>query len=173
MGIASSTAFTLTQKDCATVAGLRRYVVNIYFVSNDNGSGSNVPTLKRLEFNGVTFTEVPLVEGIERLQIEYGIDTDGDGSPNAYTSDPTNFTYTGCTTCNAPSNWANAVTAKLYVLARASDTSPGYVDTKTYQLGADANGTVVTVGPFNDGYRRHTYSAAIRLMNPSGRRETP
>ena len=173
IGIASSTAFTLTQKDCVAAAGLRRYVVNIYFVSNNNGSGANVPTLKRLEFNGSTFTEVALVEGIERLQIEYGIDTDGDGSPNTYTSDPTNFTYTGCLNCSAPNNWANTVTAKLYVLARASDPSPGYVDTKTYQLGVDANGAPVTAGPFNDSYRRHTYSAALRLMNPSGRRETP
>jgi type IV pilus assembly protein PilW len=173
VGIASSTAFTLTTKDCATAAGVRRYVVNFYFISTDNGAGANVPTLKRLEFNGATFTETALVEGIEHLQLEYGIDTDGDGAPNAYSSDPTNFTYVGCTSCSAANNWANVVTAKVHVLARTLEKSAGYTDIKTYTLGADASGTPVTVGPFNDGYRRHVYSAAVRLMNPSGRRETP
>ena len=173
LGIASATAFTLTQKDCAAVVGVRRYVLNMYFVSNDNGAGVNVPTLKRLEFNGTAFVETALVEGIERMQIEYGIDTNGDGSPDAYTADPATFTFAGCTNCNAPNNWANVMTAKLHVLARASELSPGYVDRKTYQLGVDADGAAVVVGPFNDGYRRHAYSAAVRLMNPSGRRETP
>jgi type IV pilus assembly protein PilW len=166
-------AFTLTQKDCATPAGLRRYQLSIYFISNDNGAGVNVPTLKRLDFNGATFTETPLVEGIERLHVEYGLDTNGDGSPDAYTSDPTNFTYAGCTTCTASNNWSNAMTAKIYVLARTLEASAGFTDNKTYQLGLAADGTVVTAGPFNDGFRRHVYSAAVRLMNPSGRRDTP
>lgn len=173
LGIASATDFTLTVKDCASVAGLRRYVVHVYFVSNDNGAGASIPTLKRLEFNGAGYAEVPLVEGIERLQLEYGIDFDGDGGPDRYTSDPTSFTYAGCTSCNASSNWANVVTAKLHVLARTTEATPGYVDSKTYELGTDAAGAPVAAGPFNDGYRRHLYSAAVRLMNPSGRKETP
>jgi type IV pilus assembly protein PilW len=173
LGIASSTAFTLTAKDCATVAGIRRYVVNLYFISTDNGAGTNVPTLKKLEFNGATFTESALVEGIEQLQIEYGIDTDGDGAPDAYTSDPTTSVFAGCAVNCGTVNWANVVTAKVHVLARTLEKSAGYTDTKTYTLGADASGAPVTVGPFNDGYRRHVYSAAVRLMNPSGRKETP
>ena len=162
LGLASATAFNLTRKDCATVAGVRRYVVNVYFISNDNGAGANIPSLKRLEFNGAGFTETVLVEGIERLQIEYGVDNDGDGSPDVYTADPA-----------TTSDWANVVTAKVHVLARTLDTSPGHVDTKTYSLGFDSSGTAVVAGPFNDGYKRHVYSAAVRLMNPSGGRDTP
>ena len=173
LGIASATAFPLTLKDCATGAGLRRYVVHVYFVSNDNGAGASIPTLKRLEFDGAAFTEVPLVEGIERLQIEYGLDTNGDGSPDAYTPDPAAFTYAGCGSCNPPNNWSNVVTAKMHVLSRTIESSPGHVDTKTYELGIDANGQPIVVGPFNDAYRRHVYSAAVRLVNPSGRRDTP
>ncbi|MDB5928005.1 MAG: hypothetical protein JWN13_6941 [Betaproteobacteria bacterium] len=172
-GIGSGGGFTLTQKDCATAAGLRRYQLSIYFISNDNGAGVSVPTLKRLDFNGATLTETPLVEGIERLHLEYGIDTNGDGSPDAYTSDPTNFTYAGCTTCSASNNWSNAMTAKIYVLARTLEASAGFTDNKTYQLGLAADGSPVTAGPFNDRFRRHVYSAAVRLMNPSGRRDTP
>jgi type IV pilus assembly protein PilW len=173
LGIAADTAFPHTLKDCATLAGQRRYVVHVYFVSDDNGSGANIPTLKRLELNGAGYTEVALVEGVERLQIEYGIDTDGDGAPNAYTPDPASYTYAGCGSCTPPINWANVVTAKLHVLSRAIEASPGYVNGKVYELGLDAAGAPVRVGPFNDGYRRHVYSAAVRMMNPSGRRDAP
>jgi type IV pilus assembly protein PilW len=173
IGIAGDTAFTLTQKDCTTVAGLRRYVVHIYFISSDNGFGVNTPTLKRLEFNGVSFTEVPLADGIERLQIEYGIDTNGDGAPDQYSADPTRFTYAGCTDCTAGNNWARTVTAKIHVLARSIETVAGHRDSKVYQLGSAADGSPITVGPFLDAHRRHVYSAAVRFMNPSGRRDKP
>lgn len=173
LGIASDTVFSLMLKDCVTPAGLRRYTVHIYFVSSDNGSGRSIPTLKRLEFTGAGYSEVPLVEGIERLQVEYGLDTNGDGSPDFYTADPTGFTHGGCPSCNPVNNWANVVTAKLHVLSRTLEPSPGHLDSKIYALGADANGAPVAVGPFNDSYRRHVYSAAVRLMNPSGRRDTP
>jgi type IV pilus assembly protein PilW len=173
IGIAADTAFSLTQKDCTTPAGLRRYVVHVYFISSNNGLGLNTPTLKRLEFNGAAFVEVPLADGIEQLQIEYGIDTDGDGSPDQYAADPTTFTYPGCGGCTSGDNWANVVTAKIHVLARSIDTVPGHLDRKVYELGTGAGGTPVRLGPFNDGYSRHVYSAAVRLMNPSGRRDRP
>ena len=42
-------------------------------------------------------------------------------------------------------------------------------DTKTYTLGRNAAGAANVVGPFNDGFKRHTYSALVRLNNPAGR----
>lgn len=173
LGIASDTTFSHQLKDCATAAGRRRYETHIYFIANDNGSGAAVPTLKRLELNGDGYTEVALVEGIERMEIEYGIDTDGDGSPDVYTADPTHFTYAGCTLCSAPANWSNVMTAKLHLLSRTLEPSAGYTDVKTYSLGLNAAGEPVTVGPFNDGYRRNVYSAAVRIVNPSARRDAP
>ena len=173
LGIAADTAFPLELKDCGTAAGLRRFVTHIYFISNDNGSGAAVPTLKRLELAGNAFTEVPLVEGIERLRVEYGIDSDGDGAPDGYTHDPDSYTFAGCTSCTPPQNWANVVTAKLHVLSRALETSPGYVNTKVFDMGLDGMGAPVRIGPFGDGYRRQVYSAALRVMNVSGRRDAP
>jgi type IV pilus assembly protein PilW len=173
VGIAGDIAWPLLTKDCVTIAGRRRYVGHIYFVSTDNGSGVSIPTLKRLEFNGAGYTEVALVEGIERLQIEYGMDTDGDGSPDTYTADPTTYAPAGCAVCSAPANWSNVVTVKLHVLSRATEISPGYVNNKVYELGLNAARAPIRVGPFNDAYRRHVYSAAVRIMNPSGRRDTP
>lgn len=173
VGIAGNIAWPLLTKDCLAIAGRRRYVAHIYFVSTDNGSGASIPTLKRLEFNGAGYTEVALVEGIERLQIEYGMDTDGDGSPDAYAADPTTYAPAGCLVCNAPANWSNVVTVKLHVLSRATEISPGYLNNKVYELGLNAAREPIRAGPFNDAYRRHVYSAAVRIMNPSGRRDTP
>jgi type IV pilus assembly protein PilW len=173
LGIASDTAFPHMLKDCATAAGRRRYETHIYFVANDNGSGAAIPTLKRLELNGAGYTEVALVEGIERMEVEYGIDTDGDGSPDIYTADPTNFTYAGCTLCSAAANWSNVVTAKVHLLSRTLEPSAGHVDVKTYSLGLNAAGEPVTAGPYNDPYRRNVYTAAVRIVNPSAKRDAP
>jgi len=101
------------------------------------------------------------------------IDDDGDGQPDAYIADPTTYTYAGCIECRAVDNWANVVTAKLHVLARSPEPSPGHIDTKTYTLGHDDAGNAITVGPKKDGYRRHVYTAMVRIVNPAGRRDRP
>jgi type IV pilus assembly protein PilW len=173
VGPLGSTAFTLKRKDCTTAAALRQYLVNVYFVSTNNRAGQNIPTLMRLEMTGSTIAQIPMVEGIEEMNVEYGIDNDGDGQPDANTSDPTNYTYAGCTTCTAVNNWSNVVTAQLHVLARSPEPSPGYIDTKSYSLGPDAAGNAIIVGPKKDGYRRHVYTAMVRIVNPAGRRDRP
>lgn len=173
IGVYGSTTYSLRKKDCTTAALLREYLVRMYFISTDNGASQSIPTLKRREMTGSTTTEVPLVEGIEYMQFVYGIDNTGDGVPDAYTADPSTYTYAGCTTCTAINNWMNVMTVQIYLLARNLDTSPGYTDSKTYNLGTDATGAVISVGPFNDGYRRHVYASVVRIVNPAGRRDTP
>jgi type IV pilus assembly protein PilW len=146
--------------------------MHVYFVANNNDPGDGIPTLKRAELgaNG-EFSVVPLVEGIENLQLEYGLDTDGDSMPDAVTADP--GTYGGCAAdpCYV-ANWLNAVTAKIHLLSRSTEATPRYRDTKTYPLGLQADGTELTVGPFNDGFKRHAYTETIRMNNPAGRRES-
>lgn len=173
LGLYGTATYSLRKKDCATAAPLREYLVRTYFISTDNGAGQSIPTLKRREMTGSTTVEVPLVEGIEYLQFVYGIDNTGDGLPDAYTADPGTYTYAGCTNCTPVNNWTNVMTVQVYLLARNIDTSPGYTDTKTYNLGIDAVGNAVSVGPFNDGYRRHVYASVVRIANAAGRRDTP
>lgn len=172
LGLQGTQAYSLKIRDCTTLAGMRQFMTNIYFVSDNNGAGQNVPTLKRMEL-GASFTETPLVEGIEFFRISYGIDNNGDGYPDAYSADPANYTYAGCTSCTAVNNWSNVMTAHLYVLARNIEVSPGYTDAKTYNLGSDSAGNPIAVGPFNDAYRRHVYTNLIRVVNPAGRRDVP
>lgn len=172
LGLQGVALFPLRLRNCAARAGQRRYYVRVYYVSNDNGDGAAIPTLKRLDMRGTIWEETPLVEGIEELNIEYGIDWDGDGNPNDYTTDPTSFTAVGCASCNAPNNWFNVVTARLNLLARNIEASPNYVDTKRYSLGLDKDGAEITVNP-GGAYRRHAYTGIVRVVNVGQRREKP
>ena len=169
LGLKGVAAFDRTKRDCATVAGEREYVVRIYFVSTDNGAGENIPTLKRLELTGAGWQTVPLVEGIEEFQLEYGVDTNGDGVPDEYVANPTAYPTAAPTPLES---WMNVMTVQFHILARNLETSPQYVDTKTYRLGKDAAGADIDVTP-GGGYRRHVYSGLVRIVNPSARRDAP
>jgi type IV pilus assembly protein PilW len=159
--------FTSHKKDCATLAVQYQYLTYIYFVANDDKAGDGIPTLKRAEL-GVGFTIVPLVEGVENLQIEYGLDSNPKtGSPAVYTADPDS--YNGCTPAVCVVYWRNTVAAKINVLTRNTTATQGYVDSKTYTLGLNFDGSVNTVGPFNDGYKRHAYESVVTLNNIAGR----
>jgi len=177
--------FTLTlpsANNTATYdAPLRRYVVRIYFVSRcnvpssglatdpcDNAAdgGTPIPTLKMMELGinpstlaGPAFQKIALAEGIEHLQFDFGIDTTGDGvADNIVMCD----SATPCTAID----FSNVVTVQVNIVARNTETSPGYYDDKTYSLGLKGYTTATS-----DGYRRHAYSALVRLNNIGMRRE--
>lgn len=148
---------TFRNKDCATAASLRPFIVQVYFVSPDNNVGDGIPTLKRRELDATgAFVTTPLVEGIEYMQIDYGLDTNADGAADNYTATP------------AAADWPNIVSVKINIIARNTETTTGYTDTRSYVLGSAG-----TFGPFNDSYKRHAYTQVIRLVNPSSRREVP
>lgn len=163
---------TLHKKDCdptngvaGTVAPYHQYLTHIYFIANNDKAGDGIPTLKRAELGSGGFTIVPMVDGVENMQIEYGIDEDIDGTPKTYTADPDSLN--ACTEDTSPpctTYWRNTVSAKIYLLVRSTTTSTGYSTTKTYNLGLDN-----TVGPFSDAYKRHVYQSVVRLNNVAGR----
>jgi len=186
----------LNQRDCATSADLRQYLVHIYFVATDNEPGDGIPTLKRAELVAATgvpaddFVVMPLAHGIQNLQLEYGIDTDGDGAPNVFTSSPDTYDAPGGAAgpfadCAAHasecvSNWGNVMALRLNLLARNTTPTRDYVDSKVYRLGLNDNGTPRcaldanndgTCEAFGDGVKRHVYQTSVRLNNPAGRRE--
>lgn len=174
---ADTSVFTLKKKD-GSAADLRRYLVHIYFVSpcsNPAGShcaatddgGRPIPTLKRLELgtSGTTpaFVTVPLVEGIENMQLDYGIDTNNDGAPDYYS---TGTTKADGTTLFDSAEWSNVMTVRVNLLARNTEPTAGHEDTKTYVLGGAGEFT-----PTATGYKRHVFSELVRAVNPSARRE--
>lgn len=159
VGAANPPAF-LAKKDCLTAASLRSFYVRIYFVANNNTAGDGIPTLKVAELGAGSFSVAPLVAGIDQMQFEYGVDTNGDGAPDAYTASPANMTA-----------WRQVTAVKVHLLARNTQASTGFTDDRTYILGAKTDGSDNTVGPFNDGYKRHVYTTVVRLNNVAGRME--
>ena len=189
--------FTLRQRGCATTTNpsictpinpadnsantwmglscLRLYVVRIYYISSCTVCGSDsVPTLKVREMVGGNASTIPLVEGIQNMQFDYGIDGDsdadgnmddinGDGPVDAMDLDGAPDSYTATP---AAATWPHVMAVRVNLLARNNEPSAGYKDTKKYSLGGAG-----TVGPFNDTYKRHAYSQLVRATNPSGRRE--
>ena len=196
---ADGAAATVKKKDGTTAEEIRKYRVHIYFVAPcsipssgttcTGASGEDTtPTLKRLELSasgGVrSLTTVPLAEGIDALKIEFGIDNSpsatnastgmiGDGAPDVYVPSQTS---TGPTAADL----GNAVSAKIFLIARNPEKTPGFTDTKVYPVatpitsasGVSLNGTGLTY-TFGDSYRRHAYNSEIRLQNLSSRRENP
>ena len=207
---ADGAAAVIMKKNPATgnfdlAADIRKFEVHVYFIapcSMPNGggtsctgtsddNGSPIPTLKRIDLTSdgtnTVMQMVPLVEGIQDMQIEYGIDDTpnaadiatgfvGDGSPDSYINDPSTAALSSTTPATV-SNWQNVVAAKVFILARNTSPTGSYTDTKTYCLGSlTSAGTcpsAASFGPFNDRYKRHVYSAQVRLINPSSRREIP
>lgn len=150
------TDFVLRKTSCnaGAFADIRRYLVHIYFVANNNEAGDGIPTLKRAELAANDFTVVPLVDGVENMQIQYGIDNNQDGVPDLYTSSPT-----------TTADWRNAMSAKIHLLTKSTELSQGYTDNKTYTLG-DKN-----IAAPGDSYKRHVFSTTIQFINPSWRRQ--
>jgi len=168
----NAASFTLHQKDCVTAANRYQYRTNIYFVANNDNAGDGIPTLKRAELGPGSFSIVALVEGVENLQIEYGLDTSvpTTGTPAVYNANPDTYNAAcGTTPSICVGYWQNTVAAKINVLTRNTSITQGYVDAKAYTLGLNADGTVNTVGPFNDAYKRHTSESVVKLNNPAGR----
>ena len=184
---ATTKTFNLMQLDCSTsnLALLRKVIHRVYYISSCNvcspsAKADTTPTLKVAEFVNGAMQLTPLVEGIEDLQFDYGIDMDGDGSPDCYVSDPTNpsSAQTDPSVCPQPAtaygwtvaatNWSNVMAVRVHVLARSTDTSAGWTDTRSYDMGL-AEPAVTK----NDHYKRHAYSSIVRLYNGSGQRETP
>lgn len=152
----STSDLTLKKRNCTTTAAYYRYRTHVYFIANNNESGDGIPTLKRAELDvgGFANNPVPLVEGIEDLQIEYGMDKPTvDGAPDSYTSAPVSM-----------DDWRSVVSVKIGLLARNTEQTPGYTDPKTYTLLSNA------ATSYADGYKRHVFQSTVRLNNPAGRR---
>lgn len=179
----------------------RRFMSSLYYVRNYSiTTGDGIPTLMRSQFGQVSGTPQQksadaMIEGVEGFRVEYGVDNLSDsGAAVDFTTainwasviSPTNRgdgtpdgSYVRCTTAAActVAQLMNTVAVKIYVLIRSENTSSGYTDSKVYCLSSSGCPTGEspsrTLGPFNDGYKRHLFAQTVRLNNISTRRETP
>jgi len=123
---------TLTRhaRDCTQVAGsgslapVRRFLTHIYFVANNDNGSDGIPTLKRAELRlvdgNLQFVIVPLVEGVDTLQLQYGMDIDGDGVVDTWTATPDGANACALPAC-AAANWRNVLSVRVALLAKNTD----------------------------------------------------
>jgi type IV pilus assembly protein PilW len=133
----------------------RAYFVRDHF----RQAGDGIPSLCRLSVVGVELGNVEtsaanqaecIVPGIEDFNIEFGLDNNNDGVPDEHSTVPT------------VAEMERAVSARVYVLARANQQIATYQNAKIYQMG-----TTITSGPFNDGFYRSLFTTAVALRNPT------
>ena len=134
-----------------------------------------MPTLKMVEFaGGAIGSAVSLVEGVEDMHIEYGmdLDTSPDGVPDCYVDDPTidaapasGCSVTATWSADDATNWSNVVAVDVWFLVRSLEEYANWTDTRTYDLGRASRS-----GPFNDGYKRKVLKTSIMLQNIAGPR---
>ena len=156
-------AFTLQMRNCTAANTVRPYVSRLYFVascSRCGAGGDSTPTLKRLDLVGNTLVETALVEGVESFRLEYGFDTNGDGSPDDW--------RTSAAGAGAASQWENVMAITVHMIVRSTErvTGASLARAQTFQLGR-----IGSVSTANDGFARRAYSSTVRLINPSGARE--
>ncbi len=134
-----------------TDATVSRMVAARYFVGTGAAGG---PSLFRTRFtanagNSQVITE-ELVEGVENMQILYGVDTDGDRAPDAYRN---------AAAVTAGTDWPNVVTVRIGMLVRTVDEYGMDVDTATYAV----NG--FNFDPVDDRRRRRVFTTTLALRN--------
>ncbi len=140
----------LDRKKAAPSASYWEAISRIIFIRRYSDSGledNDIPSLCMETLAGDAMTSRCLVEGVENMQIEFGIDTDADGIPNQYKSEP------------AGDEMKFAVTAKIHLLLRSISKISGYQDDKTYTLGQKF------LAAKHDAYLRRVFSATVLLRN--------
>jgi type IV pilus assembly protein PilW len=123
---------------------------SIYFVRQyATVVGDNIPTLCRkvMDGTGPNMATECLATGIENLQVEYGIDTSRDAHPNVYISNPTLL------------QMQNAVSARIFLVARTTDIDSSYTNNKTYSV---SNSPDFTPG---DSFHRRVFSTSVSIHN--------
>lgn len=152
----------------------RRFLVRIYYLSRcsecgGGSTGDGIPTLRRLDLRDTGFVSVPLAEGIEAMAVDYGFDTSGDGVPDRWiglggaSGNPEASLATDA-------GWRNVVAARITLLSRNLEATPGWQDTRSYTMGLQGLAPY-TLPAFNDGFRRRIATTTVRLQSVAGLRE--
>jgi type IV pilus assembly protein PilW len=94
-----------------------------YFIGTGD-AGGNSRSLRRVTVAG---GDEELVEGIEQMQILYGVDVTGDGQPDSYVA-------AGSANLSNALQWSQVVSVRLGLLMRTVTESGAQVDTRAYDL---------------------------------------
>jgi type IV pilus assembly protein PilW len=102
-----------------------------------------------------------IAEGIERMEVRYGVDTTNDGRVDAYVdADAIPGAAAGTP------NWNTVYSVQVSLLARAPEAYGTDIDAQQYTMLMAGNGVnAVMAGPFNDRFQRKVFTATAALRN--------
>lgn len=141
-------AMTAKSRDCTTNVPIYRFLSRLYYIDGADN-------LVRAELVGSAYQVSPLVEGIEKLEFEYGVDT------NPLTGTPDTFMRAADM---VGSDWENVLAVRVWLVARNLDPTPGYTDLNKYSLA----GQEYVVGT-RTNHKRQVFSGVAPINNLLGR----
>ena len=129
-------------------------VVRSYYIARDSVGQRDFPALRVKSLTrsgtGVVFDEDEVMVGVEDLQVQFGICTDGSGRATHYVNPDSPELFT-----------AQVVSVRAWLRLRADQPEPTFVDTRTYRY---SNVEYTPVGA-EQNFRRVLMSRTITLRN--------
>ena len=127
-----------------------RYDPEIYWIRDYAvTAGDGIPTLCRKYLLDGKITTEAIAQGIQDMQIEYGIDRSGDGYADEYVADPTT------------DEMDRVITIRIYLLARSTEPDTNYLNDHTYDY---SNAGIAPYTP-NDSYYRRVFATTVKVRN--------
>lgn len=140
-------------------------LINGYYISTGSSLGNNVPSLRRLALSpsgvanqGVLLDE-EIIAGVEDMQVQMGLDTDGDGAVERYVDadhpvlDPLSAQFI---------SGSQPIAVRVWLLLRGERREQGFEDVSVYER-PDAD--LGAFDPVDDDVRRIAISKTIFLKN--------
>jgi len=126
-------------------------VIAYYVKLSTNGKA---PSLYRRVFEGQTpnGVEQELVEGVESMQVLYGIDNNADGVVDAYV------------VASAVTNWSKVLSARISLLIRALDPVTADLGSQLPTTGRVVNDVTLAL-PTGSRYERQVFTTTVALRN--------
>jgi type IV pilus assembly protein PilW len=131
------------------IDGTFDYVFHTYYIARTSANAPNTPSLRRRTLVGTEVVDEEVISGVEDMQIQFGVDSNGDGSVNRYV-DPDAAGF------NADSE---VIAVRIWLLMRSEYEELGQLDDRVY---TNIEGAEYVP---NDKYRRLEASKTIFLRN--------
>lgn len=129
------------------------YQYEVFYI-RDAAGDTRSPQLSRKylgwdsTLGGMAILTEDIVEGVERLHLLFGYDSNNDGEVDRYSD-----------LASIGSNWDGIQSVEIFMLVRSALPDPQYIDDRSYTLGN------LAIAAQNDNFRRMVSHASISLRN--------
>jgi type IV pilus assembly protein PilW len=137
-----------TETDCTGAnVGANDEIANVYYITITNGISSLTCRGFNVTNNGWNAAEQPLIDGIENMQVQYGIDTTGTGVSRFVSAE-------------SVADWTQIRAIRLGLLVNSGDQTGSGDETQRRYVVLDGGELA-----FNDRHIRQIYTTTISLPN--------